>query len=286
VARIPGAVWRPIPGMTTPMRSHDLLVFHTMVGYLKTTDTYFRQQSNNSHGGVGGQWGADIADNLDGALWQWVDTSYRSAATKDGNPRVLAFEFADNAPKSAADIAPFTAKQQDTAVDLIVWAHRAYGIPLQLATDSRPGTVGVGYHRLGCDPYRAAGGELWSNSYGKVCPGDARIAQIPDLIERARRVVAGTTTEGAFMALSDVQQQRLLDLAEATAKVVSPMAQRVSDIERRQLAINTQEQGRDSDDAARDGQLATDLAAAKAELDQILAAMPAPTPTPVPGSSK
>jgi N-acetylmuramoyl-L-alanine amidase-like protein len=205
MARYSAATWKPIgSGGTVRMNRYDLLVVHTMVGNLVGTDNYFRQQPNNSHFGLGGQWGADASAKLDGRLYQWVDTAFRSAATREGNPRVIAVECADNAPANPGGIKPFTDAQCDALVGLMVWAHKTHGIPLVAAHDSKPGTVGIGWHKLGCDPYRVSGGELWSSAYGKVCPGDARIAQIPRLIARAQAIVNGTNQEDE-VSVADVE---------------------------------------------------------------------------------
>src|SRR5690606_19929843 len=80
---------------------------------------------------------------------------------------------------------------------------------LRLATDSRPGpsSHGVSWHRLGIDGNfpggllkgRVSGGLKYSNARGKVCPGDAKIRQIPGILERAKQIagadhgVAGIT---------------------------------------------------------------------------------------------
>jgi hypothetical protein len=73
-----------------------------------------------------------------------------------------------------------------------------------LCPDSRPGSRGIAYHRQGCDgdfePFdfggRVVGGELWTISYGKVCPGDNRIHQLINLIIPRARVLAGLDSEG------------------------------------------------------------------------------------------
>jgi hypothetical protein len=52
--------------------------------------------------------------------------------------------------------------------------------------DSRPASRGVGYHKLGVKPWVVSGGELWSSSAGKVCPGAAKIAQVPNIIALAQ----------------------------------------------------------------------------------------------------
>ena len=65
--------------------------------------------------------------------------------------------------------------------------------------NSKPGQRGVGWHRLGIDSsppfqpgYRVHGGEHWSTSVGKACPGDRRIAQIKsEIIPRAQAILQG-----------------------------------------------------------------------------------------------
>ena len=53
-----------------------------MVGYLTSTDDYFRTgngagyQDTESHSGVGGRWGGDAKAGLDGTVWQWQDLLY------------------------------------------------------------------------------------------------------------------------------------------------------------------------------------------------------------------
>lgn len=190
MSRYPGAVWRPLPGKTTGRLTPDLLCLHTMVGYLKSTDSYFRQAAVFSHFGIGGIWGSDNGAGLDGTVWQWQDTTYRAAANLNGNYRIISVETADNA---ARPIAPWTPAQEEAIVGLMVWAHREHGIPLVLLPDSRPGRRGVAYHELGCDPARVDGGERWSTAYGKDCPTNVRISRIPGLVQRARSIILGAT---------------------------------------------------------------------------------------------
>lgn len=274
MARYPAATWKPIgAGGTVAMARYDLLVIHTMVGNLVGTDNYFRQQPNNSHFGVGGKWGADVAGRLDGTVYQWVDTRYRSAATREGNPRVIAVECADNAPASPADIAPFTPAQCDALVALMVWANATHGIPLVAAHDSRSGTVGIGYHRLGCDPYRIVDGELWSSAYGKVCPGDARIGQIPGLIARAQAIVAGPP-EGPFMALTDAEQDEVLRGARSASHTDLMLSQNNTAGDVNSIVVSEQQQ------AAAIAALTQGQKELSDKLDQVLAAV---TPKPDPG---
>src|SRR5215207_2579452 len=205
----PGARWKPLGAQTeTRMTGHDIVCLHTMVGYLISTDRYFRisngegYRGTESHYGVGGKWGPDLGAGLDGAVWQWQDRGYTADANLDGKLRVISVETADNAPDRAADIEAWTPLQVEALARLIAWestkaahaecpatwtCHKS-GIPLVLIPDTLPGRRGIGYHQQGIDPVRVAGGVRWSNSYGKECPARRRIAQIPGIITRARQL--------------------------------------------------------------------------------------------------
>lgn len=192
MARMPGAVWKPLPrGFTVPMSRFDLVVLHTMVGSLAGTDSYFRGLTNgvNSHFGTGGG----------GEKWQWGDTAYRSGANGGGNHRAVTVENADMGPgfapwntKSGADVPAFTDAQIEANAEICAWSNEEHGVPLVPAPNSLPGSRGVGYHRLGIDPWRVPGGEKWSSSYGKVCPADRRVAQVPTIIGRAVEIRHGS----------------------------------------------------------------------------------------------
>lgn len=200
MARWNGATWRPLGSQSEPkMSAHDVVCAHTMVGSLHGTDSYFAQSGYSgpeSHFGVGGKWGADADRKLDGVTYQWQDTLYTADANLEGNHRLISFETADNAPSDPANLQPWTDKQLDALVRGMAWAcdkssHsgcpsgwrcRSDGIPAVLIPDSKPGRRGIGYHRQGCDPWRVSGGEKWSDAYGKVCPGDARIGQLKNIV--------------------------------------------------------------------------------------------------------
>lgn len=209
MATYPGATFKPLGPQTEPlMRAHNIVCLHTMVGYLTSTDGYFRTgngagyQGTESHFGVGGRWGGDAKAGLDGTVWQWQDLLYTADANLDGAWDVISIETADNA---ASPIAPWTPLQCEAISQLLAWlcspqahvdcpsswlCHRE-GIPLALIPDTLPGRRGIGYHRQGIDPWRVDGGVRWSPSSGKGCPDPARIAQIPAVIERAIEITQG-----------------------------------------------------------------------------------------------
>lgn len=208
MARMPGALWRPIPASTTRITQYDILCFHTMVGSLWGTDAYFRQGSGvNSHFGVGG----------DGTIVQWVDTAFRSGANLNGNWHIISVETADIGPEfpawdtgDASQVPAWTNGQVEACAEIARWAHDTHGIPLALIPDSKVGRRGVGYHRQGVPGYMVAGGEQWSTAYGKGCPSPRRIAQIPSVITRA------LGAEEDFMAtMSDSEKAALMEVVKA-----------------------------------------------------------------------
>jgi hypothetical protein len=179
---MPGAKWSGEHSPEIPMARYDIVCVHTIVG---------RAPAHAAHFSTAG----------DGTIYQSRDTHYRSAANLNGNPRVIAIENEDMGgafPKwSGSDVPPLTDAQVSAIARILAWAHTEHGIPLQLCPDSRPGSRGLAYHRQGIDgnfgsmrfPGRVAGGEVWTEHFGKVCPGDRRIAQLPTILERAKELV-------------------------------------------------------------------------------------------------
>lgn len=196
MARMPDAVWLGEHG-SLPMTRYDIVCVHTIVGH---------DPAHAAHFSTGGY----------GEISQSRDTRFRSAANYNGNPRIIAIEnedFDDPFPvwntNDGRAVPGFTAAQMEAIARILVWCYREHGIPLVLCPDSRPGSRGIAYHRQGVDgnfsgyayPGRVAGGELWTTSYGKVCPGDRRISQLIEVIIPRARVLAGLdrppTTEGS-----------------------------------------------------------------------------------------
>lgn len=197
--RYPHARWAPLGPQTQPlMTAHDVLCYHTMVGYLTSTDGYFRSSNGagydgtESHYGVGGKWGPDFGDSLDGVTWTWQDRARTADANLDGNGYVISIETADNAPRYPGDIEAWTPKQVAELIRLGTWecsvaAHaecppswRCYreGIPAVLIPDTRREHRGIGYHKQGCPPNVVPGGVAWSRAMGKECPTARRITQL------------------------------------------------------------------------------------------------------------
>jgi hypothetical protein len=223
--RLEGALYRPLgPQTEPPMRAHDIVCAHTMVGYLLSTDSMFHENGyggTESHLGIGGAWGSDADQDLDGAVWQWQDMMFQADANgPDGNWHVLSIETADNNPKSSKNIKRWTPAQADSLTAAIaqmcslafhrgcprtwdcrqgvVWRGIEVAIPPVLIPDTRPGRRGLAVHRqgvkhsrgFGVPGYLEEGGERWSISDGKECPGDVRVEQFQtEIIPAVQRLM-------------------------------------------------------------------------------------------------
>jgi hypothetical protein len=205
----PGATYRPLGRQTQPlMKAHNIICLHTEVGHLFGTDQMFMANGyggTESHLGIGGIWGPDLARGLHGKAYQWQDLRYTADANLEGNPEVISIETADNFPRNSSDILPWTPRQCDAIVTALVWLCRKesharcpvswkchqVGIPVVLIPDTKPGRRGIGYHRQGIlhsdgpgshPGWLVRGGKRWSSSTGKPCPTEARIKQISTII--------------------------------------------------------------------------------------------------------
>lgn len=213
MARMPGAKWSGEHSPRNKMQRYDIVCIHTIVGYAPAHAAHF-----STSGG--------------GTIWQSRNTKYRSAANLYGNHRVIAIENADHGAgfpywnTNGSDVPPFTDKQIEAIAKILAWAHKKHKIPLVLVPDSKPHRRGIAYHRLGCDPYRVSGGELWSNAYGKVCPGDKRIAQIPQIIARARQLAGLDSSTPTTPGKDWFDMATKKDLEDVVLKVLdSPQGQ-------------------------------------------------------------
>jgi hypothetical protein len=237
----PDARFKPLGAQTQDrLTHHDIVCVHTMVGYLTSTDPFFRTYNGagfdgvESHFGVGGKWGPDLGGDLDGAVWQWQDLDYTADANLDGNWHVLSIETADNA---ARPIEPWTDKQVDALVPLIAWLCRKYDIPPVLIPDTQPARRGLAYHAQGAAEHTV--GEWWSTSPGKDCPTAVRIGQFKTLvIPRVQALLRGEgdddmPTIEEFDALLD---RRFPDTA-GTGK--TSITDRISERTRQTIAANT-----------------------------------------------
>ena len=200
-------LWKPLASnwdSQARLTSPDVICVHTMAGSLAGTDAYFRQ---NGYGGVESHFGV----GADGTTWQWQDTSRIAEANYRGNGRIISIETADKGTGfpawTGSDVPAWTDQQQAALARLIAFLCKEHSIPCTPIPDSRPGRRGVGHHRLGIDPWRVSGGELWSTASGKACPGSRRIAQLPRVIVTAQALMDGAgpppTPSGTYCRMGD-----------------------------------------------------------------------------------
>lgn len=193
MARMPGAEWLGEHGNTAMTEaSLNKVCLHTIVGYAPAHAAHFSVRA-------------------DGHIFQSRDTRFQSAANLNGNDDVIAIENEDHGPafgnwdtNDGHDVPGFTDAQVEGNARILAWAYKTHKIPLAACPNSKDASEGVAYHRQGVDgnfiaegyryPGRVPGGEIWTVSPGKVCPGDRRISQIPRIIQRAR-VIAGLVVE-------------------------------------------------------------------------------------------
>jgi len=193
MARMLGAIWLGEHSPKRPIVRYDRVIVHTMVS---------RAPAHAAHFSITG----------DGKIYQSRDTRYQSGVSLEGNPTSIGIEsedrgpfFPDWDPKDGHAVPGFTKAQIQAIARVLAWAHQTHGIPLEPCPDSRPGSRGIAYHRQGIDGNflaegykyggRVSGGERWSETFGKVCPGDVRITQLLTEVVPLARQIAGLDRE-------------------------------------------------------------------------------------------
>lgn len=140
----------------------------------------------------------------DGTVEQYIDTKYRSAADLHGSDSTISVETQGGVRDPEGE--PWTAAQVTALVALWKWARDAHDIKNQVAknTQTNDNSAGLSWHRLGVEGNFAGrkgilaisykpGGIKYSSARGKICPGDAKILQIPGIWEAANGTVKPAT---------------------------------------------------------------------------------------------
>lgn len=215
MALMPGAVIRLIPRHNTGAKRPKGrgTSFHVTASGAASMFAYFSTVADCSHFHVA----------KDGTIEQYIDTDFYGAAQVDGNDMV-SVETQGAAPGVNAETEPWTPQQVTSNARIARWVHDTEGAPLVLMPDSRPGSRGVASHRLGIAPWRVAGGQVWSRVNGKVCPGSAKIAQLPQIIALA----AGGATISPEDDMTPDQDARL-KLAVQLAQQAKDLTQSIVD---------------------------------------------------------
>lgn len=171
----PGAIRKEIRKFRTPIRTQSrAFILHVAVSEADSLYGYFSGAAVASHFYV----------RKNGIVEQYVDTRYQAPANLYANSTAISVETQGGVRNANSE--PWTDAQLKALAQLSKWLHETHDIPLQVMKDSRPSTRGIGYHRLGVDPYRVSGGELWSSAYGKICPGQGKINQVDDIVAMSK----------------------------------------------------------------------------------------------------
>lgn len=194
MARMPGAVWRPIArNYTRRVTNKNCVILHTTASASATSmHGWFNNPSaqSSSHFHV----------DFNGRIEQYIDTAYMSWANSAANPRSVTIETQGSGSEA------WTNAQITAIVKIIHWVRSVHpNIPLRQMTSSARSQKGIGWHRLGVNGNfpktgilrgrnQRGTGESWSSVYGKVCPGTKRIKQIPAIIKQAGGSTTTTTT--------------------------------------------------------------------------------------------
>lgn len=196
MARMPGAIWRPVPNCTKGgQESVHGVVLHIMQGSLAGSDSWFRNAVSqaSAHFGVG----------RNGAIYQWVDTADRAWAQAAGNKNWLSIEH------EGYSGTPLTAAQISATAKIVAWAQQTHHFTLQ-ATDSPDGR-GVGWHGMG--------GAAWGGHID--CPGAPIKSQRAAIITAAKAIITpssgSTYTIKKGDTLSGIATDHSVTLAELLA---------------------------------------------------------------------
>jgi hypothetical protein len=123
-----------------------------------------------------------------GPAIQYIDLDRCAYAQLDGNATMVSWESQGGVINPDGE--PWTDNQVEWGARILAHLAATEGVPLQVMPDSLPTSKGLGWHRLGIDPWRVPGGERWSGARGKLCPGAAKIAQIPRIVARATEIAS------------------------------------------------------------------------------------------------
>jgi len=171
--KMPGALWVPIKRNYTRRKraKTTALILHVAVSEAASLRGWF----NNPRAYAS----SHLYVRRDGTIEQYMDLDHISWASAAGNSRSISVET------QGMGSGEWTSAQCKSLAAIASFCNSKYGVPLTVMDNSRTSEHGVGYHRLGVNPYRVSGGELWSSAYGKSCPGNDRVPQVPGIIATA-----------------------------------------------------------------------------------------------------
>jgi len=157
------AAWRPLADQNTEpiIGIPRVLIWHTMIGSLKGTDSMFRRDGYTGTESTFGLGHTIDGSALNGRFWQWQKLSRQADAQMAGNLFATSIECSDG-----GKIVPFSKKQIVASIEIGVWWCKQTGNPAAKAT--RWDGHGLGYHRMF---------KQWAPD-ARSCPGDPRVRQL------------------------------------------------------------------------------------------------------------
>lgn len=181
----PFAIHKPIPETYTQNAiTPRISILHSAGGSAELYGWWMNPSSKGleSHGFVDDETFIDPSDGIEYAkLYQYVNTFVQADANREANDIAVSTETASTI--HAAE--PWSAPQVRTIIRWLTWVCQQHPeIKAQLCPSPRGS--GIGWHVM----FGAPG--PWTPARGKVCPGPARIRQIPAIIAAVAAALDGT----------------------------------------------------------------------------------------------
>ncbi len=162
--------------LATP--GHRLFTGHTMAGTMAGTKAFFDVDDVDPDDDIDGAF-SHFGLAANGHFEQWMPIDRAAASDLEGNNYTISVEVEDKGPFfpvwSGSDVPAMTGNQVVVLRLFTRWLIQEDWVPPRIANTSCE--RGLGYHRLGIDPYRVSNCPKFSQHRGKACPGDRRINQ-------------------------------------------------------------------------------------------------------------
>lgn len=170
------------PNVGGPMVDHRGLVLHMAQGSYEGTIAWQMNPGQRYADGTRVTTSSTFVVGPDrGQITQMVDTDTIAWCQRGGSLEWLSIELSGFTPSAP------TEWQAEACAELLVWAHRTYGVPIRAA--AHPGERGLGHHSMD----REWMGEEWGH---EACPGVGVVTAKRGIVERAQAIAQ----EGSTMA--------------------------------------------------------------------------------------
>jgi hypothetical protein len=133
--------------------------------------------------------------DLDGRMAQLVDAFTKADCQYKANGFAASVETQDRGSATLAST-PWSPEQVEQLAGVAAWMHLHPRIRLPLTPATKWDGTGIGPHRQFPE---------WSVYQGKTCPGDARVAQIPQILALANEIAYSTSPEPPTPEESEVR---------------------------------------------------------------------------------